>query len=296
VGRWPRAVGICDAPSTMHRLAASLLDVDASEVYLDYFGLNHLGWVRRVLHRQEDYLPTFLAMIRAAGGFPGLPFDPEFLTSLGMIPNEYLYYYYHARQAVDNLAPTGQTRGEFLLALNRACMADLERLHVAEQPEAMVARYDTYLEQRSQTYMLGETGTGHELSNAQVADGGGYARVALDLIETLHRGAPRVMILNLPNQGAVAGMDNDDVVEIPAVVSRGYVQPLAVGSIPAECLGLMQRVKAYERLTIEAAMEGSRSKALEALTLHPLVSDRTKAGAILSEFQVKHAPHFPGLE
>ncbi|MCJ7677712.1 MAG: hypothetical protein MUO35_08325, partial [Anaerolineales bacterium] len=295
VGRWPRAVGICDGPATMHRLAASLLDVDASEVYLDYFGLNHLGWARRVLHRGEDYLPTFLAMIRAAGGFPGLPFDPEFLTSLGMIPNEYLYYYYQARQAVDNIVHRGQTRGEFLLALNQACMADLEHLHRAERPEAMAGRYETYLEQRSQTYMLGETGTGHELSNAQVGDGGGYAGVALDLIETLHRGPPRVMILNLPNQGAVAGMDVDDVVEIPALVGKHFVHPLAVGDIPAECLGLMQRVKAYERLTIEAAVEGSLSKALEALTLHPLVGDLEKARAILSEFRTQQAAYFPPL-
>ena len=296
VGRWPRAVGICDGPSTMLQLAASLLDVPSSEVYLDYFGLNHLGWVRRVLHRGEDYLPTLLAMIRAAGGFPGMRFDPEFIVSLGMIPNEYLYYYYHARQAVEEILRKGETRGEFLLALNRTSLEDLKRMQAAGQRQAMVGRYQTYLEQRSQTYVNEQTEAGSELLKTQAGDGGGYAGVALDLIETLHRGTSRVMILNLPNHGAVAGMAEDDVVEIPAVVGKQFVQPLAIGRIPAECLGLMQRVKAYERLTIEAAVEGSLAKALEALTLHPLVSDVAKARAILTEFQVKHAPHFPQLQ
>jgi len=296
VGRWPRAVGICDGPATMLQLAASLLDVPSSEVYLDYVGLNHLGWVRRVLHRGEDYLPTFLAMIRAAGGFPGMRFDPEFLTSLGMIPNEYLYYYYHARQAVEEILRKGETRGEFLLALNRTFLEDLKRMQEAGQRQAMIGRYEAYLEQRSQTYVNEQAEGGGELLKTQAGGGGGgYAGVALDLIESLHRGNPRVMILNLPNHGAVAGMDEDDVVEIPAVVGRHYIQPLAVGSIPAECLGLMQRVKAYERLTIEAAVEGSLSKALEALTLHPLVGDLEKARAILSEFRTQQAAYFPPL-
>ena len=48
---WERAVGICDAPSSMQRVAAAVLGVPRDEVYLDYFGLNHLGWVRSVRAR-----------------------------------------------------------------------------------------------------------------------------------------------------------------------------------------------------------------------------------------------------
>lgn len=295
VGRWPRAVGICDTPSTMLQLAASLLDVPASEVYLDYFGLNHLGWVRRVVHRGEDYLPTFLAMIRAAGGFPGVRFDAEFLSSLGMIPNEYLHYYYHSRQALDDLLQKEQTRGEFLLDLNKACLEDLKRMLASDQRQAMVERYAAYLQQRSQSYVGEQTEAEGELLKARGGEGGGYAGVALDLIESLAGGGPQVMILNLPNHGAITGMAEDDVVEIPAVVTKQAVRPLAVGTIPAACLGLMQRVKAYERLTIEAAVEGSLAKALEALTIHPLVSDLARARVMLAEFQLKHAPHFPPL-
>ncbi len=296
---WERSVGICDAPSTMQRLAAHLLDVQASEVYLDYFGLNHLGWVRRVLHRGENYLPTFLSMIRAAGGFPGLPFEPDLLSTLGMIPNEYLVYYYYAHRTLEEQRGSPQTRGEFLLELNAGLLGDLARLHAAGETAGMVDRYQAYLARRSETYgrrAEGSEGQTFLLTGMDSGDGGGYADVALDLIEALQGRSQQVMILNVPNQGAVQGMSADDVVEIPVLVTANALHPLAVGEIPSHALGLMQRVKAYERLTIEAAVEGSMGKALQALTLHPLVADAGKARLVLDDFRREHAATFPRLQ
>lgn len=293
---WERSVGICDGPASMQHVAARLLDVAAEEVFLDYFGLNHLGWVRRVLHRGEDFLPRFLSMIRAAGGLPGFPFDPELLTALGMIPNEYLIYYYASRQMVERLRTLPQTRGEFLLQLNTQLERDLAHLHRLNQTEELVTVYHEYLRRRSETYMHSETSS--LATDLPMLDSGesGYAGVALDLIETLQAGGQRVMILNIPNQGSVTGMAGDDVVEIPVLVTRHGLQPLAVGEIPGHALGLMLRVKAYERLTIEAAMEGSKAKALLALTLHPLVSDAQLARWLLDDFCREHAATFPKLQ
>jgi 6-phospho-beta-glucosidase len=126
-------------------------------------------------------------------------------------------------------------------------------------------------------------------------EGGGYADVALDLIASLLGRSLRVMILNVPNHGAIQGMAPDDVVEIPVLVTANALHPLAVGEIPGHALGLMQQVKAYERLTIEAAVEGSMGKALQALTLHPLVADAGKARLVLDDFCREHAATFPRL-
>jgi 6-phospho-beta-glucosidase len=291
---WVRSLGICDAPSTMHHLAARLLDVPAGEVYLDYFGLNHLGWVRRVLHRGEDYLPTFLSMIRAAGGFPGLPFEPDLLHELGMLPNEYLKYYYFTRQTVEALQAVPRTRGEFLLELNEEARRDLADLLARGETQATVERYRAYLRRRGETRLEG-TEESTALPSGMEEDGGGYADVALDVIEALSGGGQRVLIVNTPGQGAVDGMAPEDVVEIPVLVRADGLQPLAVGPIPGHALGLMLRVKAYERLTIEAAAEGSRSKALLALTLHPLVADASRARLLLEEMERAHASTFPRL-
>jgi alpha-galactosidase/6-phospho-beta-glucosidase family protein len=295
---WQRSVGICDGPATMQRVAAHLLDARPAEVFLDYFGLNHLGWIRRILYRGEDYLPRFLGMIRAAGGFPGLPFDSDLLSALGMLPNEYLVYYYSSRKMVEKLRSSPQTRGEFLLELNAELQRDLAHLHALGRADEMVERYAAYLHRRSETYMRHDTpaGTPAPLAVETEEDDGGYAGVALDLIERIQAGGPRVQILNVPNLGSVAGMAADDVVEIPVLVTGNGLHPLAVGEVPGPALGLMQRVKAYERLTIEAEMEGSRAKALLALTLHPLVADAGLAELMLNEFCRQHAATFPSLQ
>jgi 6-phospho-beta-glucosidase len=91
-------------------------------------------------------------------------------------------------------------------------------------------------------------------------------------------------------------MAADDVVEVPMYVSRDVIQPMAVGKIPDECLGLIKLVKEYERLTISAATEGSYSKALQALTIHPLVADYGIARSILDEYRKRHIGFFPELK
>jgi 6-phospho-beta-glucosidase len=99
VAGWPRAVGICDSPAGMQRMAAALVGAPSEQVFLDYFGLNHLGWIRSVIYQGEDVLPAFLHRIQQAGGMPGLPFSIDLMLEMGMIPNEYLYYYYSSQPA-----------------------------------------------------------------------------------------------------------------------------------------------------------------------------------------------------
>ena len=300
VGRWERTVGICDAPQGMARVAAAILGVPPDALFLDYFGLNHLGWVRAAMVNGHDHLPELIEMFRRAGGMPGLPFAPDFIAALGMIPNEYLYYYYHAAAAVRNLLAAGRTRGEQISALNEALFAELRRLAVAGDYAGMLAAHRAYLAQRGETYMVGETGGGHSLERLDPAllkaiAGEGYAGVALDLIEGLVGAGPRQMILNVPNRGAIHKMGGDDVVEVPAYVSQGQVRPLAAGRVPEGPLGLIKQVKAYEQLTIAAATEGSYARAVQALTVHPLVRDYGTAKAILDGYREGHGALFPVL-
>ncbi len=309
---WDRVVGICDSPSSMGKVAAALLGVPIEDMYLDYFGLNHLGWLRHVFYDGQDHLPWFLEWTRQAGGLPGLPFKPEFLTTLGMIPNEYLYYYYHNSQAVKNILAAGKTRGEQIAELNGRLFEDLRQLKASSGGvlEAMpfdqtAALYQGYLQARGETYMSAETGSSHSLENldpdsakalADVFASEGYTGVALNLIEALTGSQPRTMILNIPNQGAIQGMGTQDVVEIPAYVARETIRPLNVGTIPLQCSGLMQQVKAYEQLTIQAAVEGSYNLAVQALTIHPLVRDVASAKAILDGYIQGHGAIFPALK
>jgi len=299
-GGWQKTVGICDGPASIQKVAAAIIKAVEEEIHLGYFGLNHLGWVRSILYQQKDILHQFIEMINVANGIPGLPFDPQLITWLGMIPNEYLYFYYSSRQAVQNILKAGHSRGEIIAALNMELFTSLRKLMDNEDLEGMQKLYENFLTRRMQSLMVNETGMQPNLGQFKPGllkslESEGYAGVALNLIESLVGSGMREMILNIPNQGSVNGMSERDVVEIPARVSKDSIQPLNVGEIPDHCLGLMKQVKQYERLTIAAAVQGSYTKALLALTIHPLVSDFSLAKTILDEYIQRHGVFFPAL-
>jgi 6-phospho-beta-glucosidase len=302
-GRWPRAVGICDAPASMAAGAALFLQAPKDAVFLEYFGLNHLGWAKGVWLNGRDRLPELIEMfVRAGGHVPGLPFDAGLVQGLGLLPNEYLYYYY-SNEAVANLQKAGRTRGEQLRALNAELLNELRQARAAEDFDAMQQAFQRYHVTRGTTYFTAETGgrPSHDLSHASpeqleaLADEG-YAGVALNVMEALAGSQPRTLVLNVPNRGAITGMREDDVVEVSCWVGHGLIRPLAVGTVPDHALGLMKQVKAYERLTIEAALTGSYRAALAALSLHPLVPTHAQACGILDAYIQQHAGLFPVLE
>jgi 6-phospho-beta-glucosidase len=298
---WRRVIGICDAPSSMWNVISAVLQANRDEIFVEYFGLNHLGWIKKVMLRGQDMLPGLLDMVNRMGSLPGLPFDPQVVNSLGMIPNEYLYYYYYAQQAVDHILSAKECRGEQIARENLALFTELKAKYNKQDFNGMQAAYQAYLDQRSSTYMLSETGRSHDFSSLSpyflpsLALDEGYAGVALDLIVALLGIKSRTLILNLPGQGCVRDMDDLDVLELPAAVSQDHIQPFPIEGIPSHCLGLILQVKHYERLTIEAATQSSYSKARWALTTHPLVQDYDLAGRILDEYISRHTGYFPNL-
>jgi 6-phospho-beta-glucosidase len=231
---------------------------------------------------------------------PGMPFDDDFITSLGMIPNEYCYYYYYSKQAVNNILQAGESRGEQVARENLKLFATLKENHQAQDFVGMQLLYQEYLERRGSSYMVKETGKSHNLSflPAKILSqlsSEGYAGVALNLIEALNSSAPMVQILNIANHGAIPTLDDLDVVEVPVLVNTDHIQPMAVGDILPHCKGLIQQVKEYEHLTIQAAVEKSYSKALLALTIHPLLRDYSTARLILDDYLAQHQDYFPSL-
>lgn len=296
--KWRRIVGICDAPTSMHQVLSALLGSNPEEVHLDYFGLNHLGWIRKVIFNNKDHLPEIIQALKSTRSVPGLPFDPDLIISLRMIPNEYLFYYYYATEAVNNILKAGESRAEQIARQNIQLIGELKEKFKVHDYDGMQASYQAYLDLRGSTYMVKETGKPHDLSSldpylVESLSDEGYAGVALNLIEALNGHKPIMQILNIANQGAIHGMDEQDVVEIPTMVSHDHIHPLIVGEIPSHCMGMMKQVKYYEHLTIEAAVERSYQKARLALTVHPLVRDFSIAGTILDEYISKHHGYFP---
>jgi 6-phospho-beta-glucosidase len=308
VAGFEHAVGICDNPSAMLRAAAGFLKVEPEKLFPEYYGINHLGWMRALYLDGRNMVPDIIRGVKESGEFlDHFPFDINEIEALGTIPNEYVYFYYYPKKAVENLLMSKQSRAMQILPFNQELYASLRQIRDEEEdPKKIHAVYMHYLKQRHGTYMTLETGLQtqlvsddekeeeQEIAEVLAESAEGYSAVALNVIEALTV-SPKVMILNVPNRGALPGMADDDVVETTVMVGNGVVRPFAMGSLPDADLGLMKSVKAYERLTIEAAVKDSYPLALKALTLHPLVPGYDIAKKILDDYLAQHGDYFPKL-
>src|SRR5256885_15228300 len=105
--------------------------------------------------------------------------------------------------------------------------------------------------------MATETGQRRDLAMMGGHVEGGYARAALDVIEAMLHPQSRELIVNTVNQGAIADLDDADVVEVPSRVRPDGAQPRSMGGLPVAVRDLVLRVKAYERATVAAALHRS---------------------------------------
>jgi 6-phospho-beta-glucosidase len=306
VGNHRRAVGICDNPPSMWRAAAAQLGLAPADLLVEYFGINHLGWVRAIHHDGRNRLPELIDFIESHsdGSLPGLPFESGYIRMLGMIPNEYNYFYTRTPKVLDNLKRAGQSRAQQIMPFNVELYENLSHFALkGASVKDIEAVYLSYLSRRGETYMSIETGHKHAIppewkeKPTQIeASAEGYSGVALGVIESLGNPTGGLSILNISNQGAIQGMRDEDVVEVTCYLGHGVIRPLAIGAVPDHALGLMKRVKEYERLTIQAAVGGSYDLALKALTLHPLVPSLSIACSILNDYRQQHGAYFPQLK
>jgi len=235
-----RAVGLCNVAIGFQRRFAHWLDVEPDRVIVDQVGLNHLTWVRQVLLDGEDVLPSLVA-----GHGDELAEELELplrlLEELGAIPSYYLRYFY-SHDAVLREQLEGEPRAAVVQEIERSLLELYRDPTVDERPDLLMQRGGAY-----------------------------YSEAALGLISSLTSGDGAVHEVDVRNDGTLAGLTEDDVVEVPARVGRDGPEPLPQRPLAPELLGLVQHVAAYERLTVRAALTRDPVDARKALLAHPLI-------------------------
>ena len=278
-----RVIGICDTPTELFDAVGRALDLDPSRCRFDYFGLNHLGWLREVYSSGEPQLHRLWNDAGRLQGIYKMPlFDSGSLRHLKLLPTEYVYYYDQPRRAFDNVRLAGRSRGQVIEELNRALFDSLA------EPEAnaagghdRVARYRSYLSLRSGTYMQIESGASDPNLTAPQSTLGGYDRIAVSVVRAIHFNTRDIIPLSVLNRGTIPDLLDGDVVEVPCVVDANGAHALHVGPVPDRVRPLLERVKEYERLTVGAALAQSLDGARAALAANPLVPDRAAADALV---------------
>jgi 6-phospho-beta-glucosidase len=189
----------------------------------------------------------------------------ELLRLLHAIPSYYLRYYY----LFETVLREQQTQGHETRAEE---VSDIEH-------ELLTMYRNPLLDQKPE--LLGRRG------------GAFYSEAAAQLIASLHDGRGDVQVVNIRNDGALGGLTDAAVVEIPARIDRDGAHPVALDPLAPDLRGLVQRVKAYEELAVAAARTGDRTVALRALLANPLVLGWEVARPLLDELLAANAAHLP---
>ncbi|MFF5565722.1 6-phospho-beta-glucosidase [Streptomyces sp. NPDC012623] len=280
-----RVIGICDSPVGLGRRVARVLGADPDEAGIDYVGLNHLGWLRGLRVAGRDELPRLLADTEALGSFEeGRLFGPDWLRSLGAIPNEYLHYYYFNRETVRAYQEAERTRGAFLRDQQAVFYEEMAR------PDApALLTWDRTRAEREATYMTANReSAGLAERDESDLESGGYEQVALALMRAIARDERTTLILNVRNRTTLRVLDEEAVIEVPCLVDANGAHPLAADPLPDHATGLVCAVKAVEREILAAAESGSRATAVKAFALHPLVDSVNIARRLVDGYTDEH--------
>jgi len=290
--------GICDAPSGFKMQLEKLCQATPDELAFTCFGLNHLSWFREVKLRGRDITAELIANPRLYTETEMNVF-PEHLVHLSgdLLLNEYLYFYYFREQAIAAILSAGKTRGETIREINEEMLAELQGLDVAANLEKAFAIFISHHFRRENSYMAIEsrhTRPPRPVPTLQefleTPDAGGYAGVALRFIEAYHTGRSVDMVLSVPNRGAIAGLEDDDVVEVTCRIDRNGATPAKIGRVPEMQMNLIRTVKFFERNAAHAIREKSIDRAVTALTAHPLISSYSLATRLVAKYLEVHRP------
>lgn len=280
-----RVINICDMPIAIMDIYAKVLNMSRKDFEPRYFGLNHFGWFTKIIDKKtgEDYLPKLRAYFQKnnADSDDGEMLDAswahtyEFMSTMirdfdDYLPNTYMQYYLYPRKKVAESNPEYTRANE--------CMDGSEK-KVHEMCEAVAK--------------LGKIkGTKYELEDHC----GVHASYIVDLAMALAYNTNEIFLIITENKGAISNVDSGMMVEVPCRVGANGPEPLAVGEILTFHKGLMENQYAYEKLTVDACLEGSYQKALQALVLNRTVSDTPTAKALLEEFIEANREYWPELK
>jgi 6-phospho-beta-glucosidase len=265
-----KTVGLCNVPIGMIMDASEHLNYDPSELTMDYVGLNHLSWVRHFYYKGADVTDDVLAKFVEHARKEWEEEDTrenmvEAIKRLGMFCNYYLQYYYSTDTVLKTIQGKTCTRGEEVIEVENALFAKYQDESLAEKPEELSKR-----------------------------GGAHYSTAAFHLVDAIENDRQSRQVVCCRNNGAVPTFDDDVAVEVSAILGKDGARAIQQSAPAPSIRGLMQLIKAYETLTVEAAVKGDRDAAYEAMLLHPLMPNAGVCVKLLDDLLEINKPWLQG--
>lgn len=283
-----RAIGLCNLPIGTRMQVAKWMGVDVSQVEIEVVGLNHLHWVTKAWVDGSDVLPRLIDELANAApaapvnadrdastsaalrpqNIPDIDFHPALLRTLGALPCAYHRYYYMPDEMLAEeleAAAHGGTRAQVVKRIEQAL-------------------FELYADPALDT------------KPAQLAERGGayYSEAAVNLMTSLVSNRGDIQTVNVRNGGTLPFLPEDAAIEVNCVIDRAGARPVQMTTqVSTHMRGLLQVVKAYEQLTVQAAVFGDDSAAWQALTIHPLVQSAGVARKLLDDILAANRAYLP---
>ncbi|MBS4201954.1 6-phospho-beta-glucosidase [Bacillus sp. FJAT-49732] len=268
-----KSIGLCNLPIGTRMQIARLCDVELDKVYIEMMGINHLNWTTRIVVDGNDITNEVLSKVSEAKGvtmknIPDFGWDKEFLQSLGALPCGYHRYYYMKDEMLQEQLESVEKNGTRADVVKRV---EAELFELYKDPELAIK--PPQLQERGGAY---------------------YSEAALNLMSSIYLNKGDIQTVNVRNNGAISCLPDDASIEINCVIDSQGAHPVQLqAEMTPQIRGLLQVVKAYEELTVEAGVHGDYEKALQALTIHPLVGTAALAKTLLDEILEANKGYLP---
>jgi 6-phospho-beta-glucosidase len=260
-----KMIGLCNCAINMVKGIADV--IGTYDFDYEYVGLNHLTWITSVIkHGETENLVATLAgkADTSMMNIQGVELDPAVMRAVPYVPSSYLNYYYARSEQIQKCLDAEKTRGEICLEIENKLREQYSNPDLKVKPPELAER-----------------------------GGALYATAAVSAAESIALDKNDLHVVAAKNNGAVPFMDDNDVVEVLCKLGKEGIAPKRVNVYNEYIIGLMRAVKAYEKLTVRAAIEGDRDVALAALMAHPLVGDVAKAVPMLEEMLEANKEYVP---
>ncbi len=261
-------LGLCHGILGTTRTLAGVLEIPVEEINVLAGGLNHFTWIIQLRRAGEDLYPLLDEKATATDDPPS-PLSFALWRHYGAFPS-----------------PGDRHVAEFMPFFCRA--GDDGKLPYGLFPLPI----DDYIKNKDdrsgRLKAAAETGEG-------VADlMGPSGEQAVEIIDCLANGRTRLFdAVNVPNQGTIAGLPDEAIVEAPAAVGPVGVKPFSPGALPSGVMPFLSARCHQVRLVADAALYRDRECALQALLADPMVTEFDSAEPMLDELLAAHAEHLP---
>lgn len=263
-------VSLCEGPIFYPDELATAIGLDPALLDVRSIGLNHASWSIRHRYDGADLMPLLVDAWERLRDDPALKTSTgrmlQIALATGSIPSEYMMYYYFTEDILAELQAKPTTRAQDIMASVPDYWA-----HYREQAERDCP----------------------ELDASRSRGGINELELAIDVMDANFNDRREVLPVNVPNRGAISGLDAEIVVETLGYVDKAGITPLALGPLPRPAAGLVQELAEYQALAARAAWDGNRIDAIRALLANPLARSLSKVEALYDDLAAAHRAYLP---